>query len=63
MHLNPEYSIDKGKDEEILKVVSILIEKLLDDTKPSLMTIKIQLYFAKHYFDRGIYFQLLKNHI
>ncbi|XP_033220083.1 cilia- and flagella-associated protein 206-like isoform X2 [Belonocnema kinseyi] len=53
MLLHPEYSINKGNDEEMFKMVSVLIEKLLDDTKPSMVTIKIQLYFAKHYFDRG----------
>ena len=53
MLLNPAYSIDKGNDNNTMKVVSNLIEKLLDYTKPSLSTIKIQLYFLKHFSDRG----------
>ncbi|XP_051164030.1 cilia- and flagella-associated protein 206-like [Leptopilina boulardi] len=57
--LNPEYSIEKSDEREILKVVSVLVKNLLDQNKPHLVTIKIQLYFAKHYFDRD---EIIKKH-
>ncbi|KAL0129841.1 hypothetical protein PUN28_001831 [Cardiocondyla obscurior] len=48
--LNPAYRI-KENDEETARMVQAITERLCDQNRPSLVTLKNQLYFAKHYHD------------
>lgn len=50
--LNPEYRV-KENAEENEKVVQAVTERLCDQSRPSLITLKNQLYFVKHYHDKG----------
>ncbi|KYN19793.1 PREDICTED: UPF0704 protein C6orf165 homolog [Trachymyrmex cornetzi] len=56
--LNPVYRI-KENDEENAKVIPAVTERLCDQSRPSLVTLKNQLYFAKHYHDRD---ETVKRH-
>ncbi|XP_012543365.2 cilia- and flagella-associated protein 206 [Monomorium pharaonis] len=56
--LNPAYQINEN-DEENAKVVNAIAERLCDQSRPSLVTLKNQLYFAKHYHDRD---ETVKRH-
>ncbi|XP_011702835.1 PREDICTED: UPF0704 protein C6orf165 homolog [Wasmannia auropunctata] len=55
--LNPAYR--KENDEENVKEVQAITERLCDQSRPSLVTLKNQLYFAKHYHDRD---ETVKRH-
>ncbi|XP_077266992.1 cilia- and flagella-associated protein 206 [Temnothorax americanus] len=56
--LNPAYRI-KENDEKNAKVIQAITERLGDQSRPSLATLKNQLYFAKHYHDRD---ETVKRH-
>ncbi|KAG5338441.1 CF206 protein, partial [Acromyrmex heyeri] len=56
--LNPVYRI-KENDEENAKIIQAVTERLCDQNRPSLVTLKNQLYFAKHYHDRD---ETVKKH-
>ncbi|KYQ50231.1 hypothetical protein ALC60_10685 [Trachymyrmex zeteki] len=56
--LNPAYRI-KENDEENAKVIQAVTERLCDQSRSSLVTLKNQLYFAKHYHDRD---ETVKRH-
>ncbi|XP_012062355.1 PREDICTED: UPF0704 protein C6orf165 homolog [Atta cephalotes] len=56
--LNPVYRI-KENDEENAKIIQAVTERLCDQSQPSLVTLKNQLYFAKHYHDRD---ETVKRH-
>lgn len=55
--LSVSYRTDKNGDEtgNETKILAAVIEKLLDQSGPSLVTLKIQFHFAKHYRDRGCF--------
>ncbi|XP_024936316.1 cilia- and flagella-associated protein 206 isoform X2 [Cephus cinctus] len=62
--LNPEYRLLKDEDPDVLeikknKIIKFITDKLHDQSRPSLMTIKIQLYFSKHYSHRD---DVIKKH-
>ncbi|XP_011174414.1 cilia- and flagella-associated protein 206 [Solenopsis invicta] len=56
--LNPAYQI-KESDEENAKVIQVITERLCDQSRPSLVILKNQLYFVKHYHDRD---ETVKRH-
>ncbi|XP_011496909.1 PREDICTED: UPF0704 protein C6orf165 homolog [Ceratosolen solmsi marchali] len=59
--LNSTYQVDDHKDEtnSEKKIRAAVIEKLLDQSGPSLLTLKTQFHFAKHYIDRD---SIIKKH-
>ncbi|KAL6262791.1 hypothetical protein P5V15_005581 [Pogonomyrmex californicus] len=57
--LNPAYRIKENDEGSNMKVVQVITERLCDQSKPSLATLKNQLYFAKHYHDRD---ETVKKH-
>ncbi|XP_011645595.1 cilia- and flagella-associated protein 206-like [Pogonomyrmex barbatus] len=57
--LNPAYRIKENDEGSNMKVVQVITERLCDQSKPSLATLKNQLYFAKHYHDRD---EIVKKH-
>ncbi|KAK0086606.1 hypothetical protein PV325_002915 [Microctonus aethiopoides] len=50
---NPDWYIDINNEEEINKTIDTITEKLLDQSTPNLITLKLQLHFAKHYSNRN----------
>ncbi|XP_008205959.1 cilia- and flagella-associated protein 206-like isoform X1 [Nasonia vitripennis] len=59
--LSSTYRADDGEDETSneTKILASVIEKLLDQSGPSLATLKLQFHFAKHYRDRE---SIIKKH-
>ncbi|XP_070170518.1 cilia- and flagella-associated protein 206 [Polyergus mexicanus] len=57
--LNPIYRIKENDEESNAKVIEAIVERLRDQSKPSLVTLKNQLYFVKHYHDRD---ETVKKH-
>ncbi|XP_043519912.1 cilia- and flagella-associated protein 206-like isoform X1 [Frieseomelitta varia] len=57
--LNPVYGLKVDDEENNKKIVQAIVEKICDQDKPSLTTLKSQLYFAKHYHDRD---ETVKRH-
>ncbi|XP_011296767.1 UPF0704 protein C6orf165 homolog [Fopius arisanus] len=57
--LNPEYATKANNEEPDNKAIDIITEKLLAQNSPSLFTLKIQLYFMKHYGTRPV---IIKKH-
>lgn len=51
--LNPIYEIKVDDEENNEKIIQAIVEKICDQERPSLTILKGQLYFAKHYHDRG----------
>ena len=51
--LNPVYKIKENDEENNAKIIQAVTERLCDQSRPSLITLKNQLYFTKHYHDRG----------
>lgn len=45
-----------AQNENEAKLIKGVIEKLLDQTRPSFITLRLQFHFAKHYRDRGYLF-------
>ncbi|XP_072759801.1 cilia- and flagella-associated protein 206 [Anoplolepis gracilipes] len=57
--LNPIYRIKENDEESNAGVTQAIVERLCDQNKPSLITLKNQLYFVKHYHDRD---ETVKKH-
>ncbi|KAL6446763.1 hypothetical protein ACFW04_001295 [Cataglyphis niger] len=57
--LNPIYRIKEDDEESNERVTQAIVERLCDSSKPSLVTLKNQLYFIKHYHDRD---ETVKKH-
>ncbi|KAM0730404.1 Cilia and flagella-associated protein 206 [Formica fusca] len=57
--LNPIYRIKENDEENNARVTQAIVERLCDQSKPSLVTLKNQLYFVKHYHDRD---ETVKKH-
>ncbi|XP_012281391.1 cilia- and flagella-associated protein 206 [Orussus abietinus] len=58
-NLSPVYHVHPEDDVDSAKIVEVVTEKLLDQQRPSLVTLRIQLYFAKHYNSRD---EVIKRH-
>ncbi|XP_066587430.1 cilia- and flagella-associated protein 206 isoform X2 [Prorops nasuta] len=56
--LNPSYQA-KDDDQHNKKIIIAIIEKLSDEKRPSLVVLKSQLYFTRHYIERE---EVIKNH-
>lgn len=50
--LNPVCRIDENDETKTKNAIRQVTEKLLDQSSSSLVTLKMQLYFAKHYANR-----------
>ena len=59
MELNPVCNVDENDEAGTEAATRIVTEKLLAQSSPSLVTLKIQLYFAKHYANRD---ETIKKH-
>ncbi|XP_011878807.1 PREDICTED: UPF0704 protein C6orf165 homolog [Vollenhovia emeryi] len=57
--LNPAYRTKENGNEENARVIQAVTERLCDQSRPGLVTLKSQLYFAKHYHDRD---ETVKRH-
>ncbi|XP_076234575.1 cilia- and flagella-associated protein 206 [Calliopsis andreniformis] len=57
--LNPAYEIKTDNEASIEKIVEAIVNKICDQDKPSLVTLKNQLYYAKHYHGRD---ETVKRH-
>ncbi|XP_043679846.1 LOW QUALITY PROTEIN: cilia- and flagella-associated protein 206-like [Vespula pensylvanica] len=53
--LNPAYQLIDDDEISHKKLIEVIKEKLQDQSRPSLTTLKNQLYYAKHYRERGHY--------
>lgn len=51
--LNPTYQIKENDEENNARIIQTITETLCDQSKSSLITLKNQLYFVKHYHERG----------
>ncbi|KAI4492577.1 hypothetical protein M0804_002368 [Polistes exclamans] len=57
--LNPIYQFMEDDEISHKKVIQVIKEKLRDQDRPSLTTLKNQLYYAKHYRERD---EIIKKH-
>ncbi|XP_014487436.1 PREDICTED: UPF0704 protein C6orf165 homolog [Dinoponera quadriceps] len=57
--LNPTYRIKEKDEEKNTRILEAITERLCDQSKASLTTLKNQLYFAKHYHERD---ETIKRH-
>ncbi|XP_011263065.1 cilia- and flagella-associated protein 206 [Camponotus floridanus] len=57
--LNPIYRIKENDEEGNARLTQAIMKRLCDQSKPSLITLKNQLYFAKHYHNRD---ETVKKH-
>ncbi|EZA52577.1 hypothetical protein X777_08060 [Ooceraea biroi] len=57
--LNPMYRIKQPDEENNMRIIETITKKLCDQSRPSLVTLKSQLYFAKHYHERD---ETVKRH-
>ncbi|XP_011140290.2 LOW QUALITY PROTEIN: cilia- and flagella-associated protein 206 [Harpegnathos saltator] len=57
--LNPSYRIKEKDEEHNARILEAITERLCDQSKPSLTTLRNQLYFTKHYHERD---ETVKRH-
>ncbi|XP_012222959.2 cilia- and flagella-associated protein 206 [Linepithema humile] len=57
--LNPTYQIMENDEENNARIIQVVTETLCDQSKSSLVTLKNQLYFVKHYHERD---ETVKRH-
>lgn len=51
--LNPLYKIKMDDEKNNENLINDIVEKICDEKEISLIILKIQLYFTKHYHNRG----------
>ncbi|KAK2583789.1 hypothetical protein KPH14_009690 [Odynerus spinipes] len=59
LQLNPEHQINENDETCYTNITETVIERFQDQHRPSLTTLKNQLYYAKHYRERD---ELIKKH-